>query len=57
MKCSSECKFLTTINSKGKLFCTRTGWDISDIPKEILDSCPKFIEQNYIRHDILISKY
>ena len=59
MKCDSNCKFLTSVNSKGKakLYCQRTGWDISELPKEILDDCPKFIDRNYIRHDILSSKY
>jgi len=59
MKCSSDCKFLTSINSKGKikLYCSRTGWDIKDLPQEILDNCPKFIDRSYVRHDILKSDY
>lgn len=59
MKCSSNCKFLTSINSKGKikLYCSRTGWDIADLPPETLDNCPKFIDKSYIRHDILKSEY
>jgi len=59
MKCSSDCKFLTSINSKGKSrpYCSRTGWDINDLPKEVIEDCPKYIDKNYIRHDILSSDY
>ena len=53
MKCSSDCKFLTSINSKGKIkpYCSRTGWDINDLPKEVIENCPKFIDKNYIQFE------
>ena len=52
-----NCRFLCSVNQKGKLYCTRTGYDIKDISAEILKDCSKFIDRNYIRHDILESKY
>jgi hypothetical protein len=57
MKCSSECKFLCLNKLTGKLECSRTGWIISDLPQNIKDNCPKFVDKSYVRHDILKSRY
>jgi len=57
MKCSPKCKFYCSDEKKAKVFCSRTGWDISELSKEILENCPKFIDRAYIRHDILKSDY
>ena len=57
MKCSPKCKFYCSDEKKAKVFCSRTGWDISELSKEILENCPKFIDRAYIRHDILTSDY
>lgn len=57
MKCSSDCKFLYLNKITKKLECSRTGWIISELPQDIKDNCPKFIDRAYIRHDILKSDY